>query len=529
MRKHRTWVALAVAVACTETRAPEGALAPEALLNVSAGEPRRFVVVFNQPHGLPRDVERIVAGAGGTISDALPQIGAISVRSSNPAFAKQLAKVPGVKVVAEDPDVQLIPDTQELSTFAAADATNTPGPAEPPGPDDPAGGTEPLYHQQWDKMRMNASLSGSYAVQLGRREVVVAILDTGIEITHPDLLPNLDIARSRSFVPTEPSIDDENGHGSWCASAVASPINQFGISGVAPNVTIVALKVADRQRRGNLFWLAAALVYAGEQRFDIASMSISGLASHASSQQMLTVLQRAINFARASGVTPIAGLGNNLRDLSDGDFFESSILWPAEMPGVIGVSATGYLNHRSWYSNYGMGKTDVSAPGGAVLGQHPPPTYRGGGAVLGAWAPETIESISPDRREEQCTPDGICHYYRWIEGTAMAAHNAAGVAALIISQYGDFTPDGSRKFHMSPQAVESILQRTANNQPCPEPNSQNFTVSPGPPFGRPVTITTTCRGEAGGYTSYFGKGIVDAFKAVTEGPGSGAADVATRR
>jgi hypothetical protein len=102
----------------------------------------------------------------------------------------------------------------------------------------------------------------------------------------------------------------------------------------------------------------------------------------------------------------------------------------------------------------------------------------------------------------------------------MATPNAAGVAALIISQYGDFTPDGSRKFHMSPQAVESILQRTANNQPCPEPNSQTVTLIPAPP-ALPFQVTTTCQGEAGGYTNYFGKGIVDAFKAVTQGPGSG--------
>ena len=89
----------------------------------------------------------------------------------------------------------------------------------------------------------------------------------------------------------------------------------------------------------------------------------------------------------------------------------------------------------------------------------------------------------------------------------MAAPNAAGVAALIISQYGDFSPSNGNKPHMSPTSVESILQITANNQPCPEPN----TVVQGPGFLFP---TATCYGGAG-QNSFFGKGIVDALKAVT--------------
>ena len=89
----------------------------------------------------------------------------------------------------------------------------------------------------------------------------------------------------------------------------------------------------------------------------------------------------------------------------------------------------------------------------------------------------------------------------------MATPNVAGVAALIISQYGDFTPNNQNKPHMSPTAVESILQTTANNQPCPTPK----TVVQGPGFGFP---TATCQGDVGNNT-FFGKGIVDALKAVT--------------
>ena len=104
----------------------------------------------------------------------------------------------------------------------------------------------------------------------------------------------------------------------------------------------------------------------------------------------------------------------------------------------------------------------------------------------------------------------------------MDTPNAAGVAALIVSQYGDFTPDNSNKLHMSPQRVEAYLQQSANNQPCPEPREVNyFTVIalPGFPVGTQVEEPNQrCQGDTG-YNNFYGKGIVDALKAVTQAPG----------
>lgn len=93
----------------------------------------------------------------------------------------------------------------------------------------------------------------------------------------------------------------------------------------------------------------------------------------------------------------------------------------------------------------------------------------------------------------------------------MATPNAAGVAALIVSQYGDFTPNNQNKPHMSPTRVETILQTTANNQPCPTPNT--VTQSNNPARDQ-LPATATCQGNTG-QNSFFGKGIVDALKAVT--------------
>jgi subtilisin family serine protease len=409
----------------------------------------------------------------------------------------------------------MIPSPEKMGVAPFAD-----GAVEPPGSDAQTG-SEPFYPFQWDKKRMRASNQGSYSVQQGRPDVFVAVLDTGADILpvpHQDIAPNLDSARSRSFInpafgvsgdPNPAAWDDKNGHGSWCLSAVGAPINGRGMSGVAPRVRLVALKVLGDNGNGSYVAIAQALIYAGINRFDVASMSIGNYLRRAdqNTHALVKLVQRAVNFARENGVTPIAALGNDSFNLSDGELFRDFIEVPGEIDGVIGVSATGYFNLKASYSNYGVGKTDISAPGGDFGVQATSQTNPlGGGSVLGAWAQEVF---GPNA-------------YAFASGTSMACPNAAGVCALIISQYGDFTADNSRKLHMPPQRVEAYLQQTANNQPCPEPREVNFfTAFPigALPAGTQVEAPNQrCQGDAG-YNNFYGKGIVDAFKAVTEAPG----------
>jgi subtilisin family serine protease len=463
--------------------------------HVSAqGETKRWVVIFHQPSGIPLDARESVAAAGGTVLVELPEIGALAATSTNPLFATEVAKNKKVAEVTEDVEMQFIPTPEQMRAQAVDPSAAGDGPVEPPGSDAQTG-PDPFYNAfQWDKKRIRASNQGSYAVQQGRPDVVVAVLDTGAQILpapHPDLQANLDVARSRSFFPVQPNPngdpnpaawDDRNGHGTHCMSNVGAPINGIGMVGVAPRVRLVALKVLGDNGSGSFVSLAQALVYAGNNKFDVASMSLSGYLRRAdqNSHILIKLVQRAVNYARSNGVTPVAALGNDGFNVSEGNFFRDFITVPAEVDGVIGVSATGFTNVKATYSNYGVGKTDVSGPGGdfaATLAPH-------FGLVLGAWATDSI--VLPAT-------------YVLSAGTSMACPQAAGVCALIISQHGDFTPDNSQKLHMSPQHVEAILQQTANNQPCPAT----------------YLATQPCQGNAG-YNNFYGKGIVDAFKAVTE-------------
>ena len=405
----------------------------------------------------------------------------MGVTSSNPDFAAALARSSSVKAVA--PAVKFsVPDP------VATTEANNGGTYSPPGPD-PQPMPDSLGREQWDKMRMNATLTGSYAVQQGRKDVRVFVIDTGADQTHPDVAPNLDVAESRSFVPTEPTIQDFNGHGTWTISAVGAPINTIGISGVAPNVTLVAGKVLGADGSGEFLYTDLALIYAGQQHFDIVSASLGGYIPTCGSATNpngcdhadYILLQRATQFARSNGVLPIAALGNDGYDLSDGKFFRDYVEAPGEIAGWVGVSATGYYNEKSFYSNYGVGKTDVSAPGGStrnytgVPGSEVAPGYGGAGRLIGAWS--STASEAPAEPFEECTgPGGTppCALYGYVQGTSMATPNAAGVAALIISQYGDFSSSNPNK----PLSTGVIIRSPSRTL---RPDSGR-TI----PFGRPV-------------------------------------------
>ena len=159
----------------------------------------------------------------------------------------------------------------------------------------------------------------------------------------------------------------------------------------------------------------------------------------------------------------------------DREVTNACVVIPVEISGVIGVTANGNLMQKSYYSSYGVGVVQVVAPGGDSRYQRTPAASRG-----------TVYSTYPTNR------------YAYAQGTSMASPHVAGVAALIVSQFGKM-PQGR---------VQAFLTGTADPVACP-PN-------PFDPSGT-GSYLATCQGGAG-YNGFFGHGQVNAFNAVTHTP-----------
>ncbi len=168
------------------------------------------------------------------------------------------------------------------------------------------------------------------------------------------------------------------------------------------------------------------------------------------------------------------------------------VVIPAEIPGVIGVSANGSLLDKTFYSNYGIGVTQVVAPGGDPWFQYiDDASY---GAVLSTYPkkfcnPEWGDIYDPDN------PDAC---YSALSGTSMASPHVTGMAALIISQYGSLPPG----------RVQAMITQTAGPLACP-PN-------PFDPGGWGYFLAY-CQGGFGN-TSFYGRGQVNALNAVLHSP-----------
>jgi subtilisin family serine protease len=413
----------------------------------------------------PAAVRRAVATAGGTVlRDLSRQVGVLVVSSPSPAFADVLRATGLVEDVGRDFRWQGLP---------AADR-------------DPGGGpfqtADPLEPIQWDMQQIRTPQA--HDVQAGARTVDVGILDSGIDGRHPEFTTgpegsNVDCARGRNsitFVPDGPGVGtpdpctDNQFHGTHVAGTVGMQANELGMVGVAPNVTLVPVKVCDATGYCYASPVVDGITYAGDQQFDVINMSFFvdddefqqstefKCMSDPVQRTFRRAVERAIQYARGQGVTPVAALGNSDNDLAHPpEPYENECeVVPAETQGVIGVVALGRDSEKAAYSNYGNGQADVAAPGG-----------NGSTGDCNTTVPSTFPGAA----------------YICIQGTSMASPHAAGVAALIVSQFGRLDQDGDVK--LPPQKVESLLQSTAID------------------IGEP------------GYDECFGNGRIDALRAVT--------------
>ena len=171
------------------------------------------------------------------------------------------------------------------------------------------------------------------------------------------------------------------------------------------------------------------------------------------------------------------------------DITNACAVVPVEVPGVVGVTATGNLREKSFYSSYGISTTDVAAPGGDSILQKTAAAPNG--RVLSTWPASLINSC----RRQVIDPSGATYCY--LQGTSMASPHAAGVAALLESATGK-----------TGGALAAALQQATNPIPCPSDTSA-YAFFPAVDGGTPQT----CQGGVG-QNGWYGSGEVDALKAV---------------
>jgi len=301
----------------------------------------------------------------------------------------------------------LVPQGWEPESFAhALEAIPGVGYAEPDypvraawTPDDPLFAVTPGEAYQWAPRRIQAEEAWDLARGAG---ALVAVVDTGVDMDHPDLADNIEAHLGWDFVNDDSDPSDDNGHGTHCAGTVAAVTdNATGIAGMAPEARILPVKVLDSGGGGSTSTLAEGINYAVAQGADVISMSVGGATGS-------TSLRLAVSNAAAAGVVLVAASGNE---------GAGTVLYPAAYAESLCIGATDAGDARTSYSNYGTA-LDLMAPGGT--------------------ASQAI--ISTVR-------DGYGVKY----GTSMATPHVAGLAALLIGE----------RPHLSPESVATLLSATA--------------------------------------------------------------------
>ena len=524
--------------------AATGLIVPTAATAAPAGTtgPMENYLVLFKGSSSPANAAAIVTGAGGTVVANYSKIGVLVAKSDNTAFGQ---------TVRANNKVEGADATTDLGTQIGGVEAEAPQPGDLPNT--PATDSDTFSGLQWDMRQMQAP--AAHAITGGSPAVVAGTIDTGVDYRHPDLRQNISDADSANCltgapVPGAAAANDDNGHGTHTAGTIAAAANGTGIVGVAPNVKVAGIKAGNAD--GYFFpeAVVCAFMWAGDRQLDVVNNSyfvdpfLFNCRNDKEQHAIWKAVQRAVKYAQNQGVTVVASEGNNSEDLShptrdvtspdfppgseeDRRVTNACVVVPVEIPGVIGVTATGSFvqdtsqgdyadNLKSYYSSFGMSTADVAAPGGDFYFRGADPGAQAiQGQVLSTWPADR-----PCTRSRQ-EPTGDISYpiavYCGIQGTSMAGPHVAGLAALVISRYGDLnTPQNGK---MRPGAVEQISTPTADPQACPQalPNANSGSLA-GTPYsaftGSESDAVQECQGN-GGHTSWYGQGQVDAFAAVT--------------
>ncbi|MDQ1617939.1 MAG: lantibiotic leader peptide-processing serine protease [Actinomycetota bacterium] len=575
MRSRRLLAGVAVTAAALVTGVVQspvvGAEARDRAVKPS-GAATQFNVLIEKGASRAQAVKAVKA-AGGRVLRSNAQLGLLTVTAPRNGFVLDVSRSAAVVGAAKARPIGRTPEAKPRRDVVEKEAQHSPDARRgKPGKDNrgaTTAGTDPLDSKLWGLTMVRSDVART--VQAGDKGVTVGILDSGIDARNPDIAPNFDAERSRNFVTDMPDIDgpcefpsckdpvgwDDSGHGTHVAGTVAAAANGTGLSGVAPNVTLVEIR--GGQDGGFLFLepVVNALTYGADIGLDVINMSFyidpwlynctanpaDSAEAQAEQRTIIATVNRALNYADKKGVTLVGSLGNNHEDLgkprtdtSSPDYpmgtsydrpidNNSCVDLPVEGPHVLGVSALGPSGKKADYSNYGVEQISVSAPGGWFRDGFGTPSFRANeNQILSTYPVNVLQAAGEVDAAGNITPLGAsfgtikdcppgvteytqCGYYTYLQGTSMASPHVTGVAALIVSQFGQ-RDKRNGGLTLKPSKTEKILVDSAYEHACPTPRLQSYTAE-----GRSTEFDALCEGDAE-FNGFYGSGIADAYAAV---------------
>jgi lantibiotic leader peptide-processing serine protease len=394
-------------------------------------------------NGVPADFSKTVTAMGGTVVSQHPVMAV--VKGLSPAAVVTLGAIKGVAEVVADETFVLDDTMGAAETAVPASATN------------PAGAF--FYPRQWNMRAIGADKAWA-AGKLGSAGVTVAVIDSGVDYNHPEILGHVDLSRSTTFqtdesvlvqalFPGRNNVTDLLFHGTHVTNTIVS--NAAAIAGVTSQTTIIGVKVLavtfnpdgtpTGNASGSLSAVLNGVLWAADHGADVANMSLGGGFGKAGNGRFIGLINSTFNYASRKGTLVVVSAGNAGSDL---DHNGNTLSTYCNAPNVVCVAATGptaqagtngpWLNidAPAYYTNFGRSAIDVAAPGGNNS------TF-----VYQACSQTSI--IVP-----------VCSTGLFVigaQGTSMASPHVSGLAALLVAQLG----------HGNPSLIKARIEQGADD------------------------------------------------------------------
>ena len=436
--------AITVLAACsdsaTDISAPQNReIVARATSLASTGIPTgKTVVVFKDETAIPAVGLALINSLGGVVTARWDNIGVAWVGGLSLSALSTLSASDLVASVGNDRYINWLPGTV-VRGAEAQDAVALPR-------NNPANARYFADGTQWNMKVIGADKAWA-AGKEGLHSTRVAILDTGIDYDHRELRTLVDRTASQSFanttfaeggleIPADPQLPtdapymDNHFHGTHVASTVAS--NNISVASVAPQVTLIAVKVLNWQGSGSFEGVASGIRHAaGPANADVINMSLGADvdANEEGAPALLELMRRVIKDAEKQGTIVVTAAGNSSINLDEGTLVST----PCEQATVC-VSATGPLlqqnfDQPAFYTNYGLTAIEVAAPGGNA-DPNDDTKYQQKDLIVGACSRRATAGTLAVCRT---STDGAVYFYAFAAGTSMASPHVAAEAALIKS------------------------------------------------------------------------------------------------